>query len=56
MAGVNKLRREGMQRSTDVSEISDGFKTPEDTESITSDIFGVPDFVREGEESFNDRL
>lgn len=56
MAGVNKLRREGMQRSTDASEISDGFKTPEDTESVTSDIFGVPDFVREGEESFNDRL
>ena len=45
-----------MHRSTDASEISDGFKTPEDSESITSDIFGVPDFVREGEESFNNRL
>jgi len=56
MASVNKLRREGLQRSADASEISDGFKTPEDTESITSDIFGVPDFVKEGEESFNDRL
>ena len=56
MAGISKLRREGMHRSTDASEISDGLKTPEDSESITSDIFGVPDFVREGEESFNNRL
>jgi len=56
MAGINRLRREGFQRSADVSEISDGFKTPDDSESITSDIFGVPDFVKEGEESFKDRL
>jgi hypothetical protein len=56
MAGVTRLRREGLQRSADASEISDGFKTPEDAESITSDIFGVPDFVKEGEESFSDRL
>jgi len=56
MAGITRLRREGLQRSADVSEISDGFKTPDDSESITSDIFGVPDFVKEGEESFKDRL
>ena len=56
MAGINRLRREGLQRSADASEISDGFKTPDDSESITSDIFGVPDFVKEGEESFKDRL
>ena len=54
-ASVARLRREGLQRSTDASEISDGFKTP-DSESITSDIFGVPDFVKEGEESFKERL
>ena len=56
MAGINRLRREGYQRSADASEISDGLKTPDDSESITSDIFGVPDFVKEGEDSFKDRL
>ena len=56
LAGINKLRRQGLEHSTEVSEMSDGFRTPEDTESITSDIFGVPDFVAEGEESFRDRL
>ena len=43
-----------MEHSTEVSEISDGLRTPEDTESITSDIFGVPDIAREGEESFSE--
>lgn len=56
LAGINKLRRQGLQHSTEVSEISDGFRTPEDTESVTSDIFGVPDFVAEGEDSFRERL
>merc|ERR1711892_945002 len=56
LAGINKLRREGKIRSTDVSEISDGLRTPEDSLSVTSDIFGVPDFVKEGEESFGDRV
>ena len=55
LAGINKLRREGKIRSTDVSEISDGLRTP-DSESVTSDIFGVPDFVKEGEESVGDRI
>ena len=45
-----------MEHSTEVSEISDGLRTPEDTESITSDIFGVPDIAREGEESFSDHF
>lgn len=56
LAGINKLRREGKIHSTDVSEISDGLRTPEDSLSVTSDIFGVPDFVKEGEESFGDRV
>jgi len=56
LAGINKLRREGKIHSTEVSEISDGLRTPEDSESVTSDIFGVPDFVKEGEESFGDRV
>ena len=56
MAGINKLRRQGWEHSAEVSEISDGFRTPEDTESITSDIFGVPDFVTEGEDSFRERF
>jgi len=56
VAGINKLRRQGQERSTEVSEISDGFKTPDDTESITSDIFGAPEFVKEGEDSFADRF
>jgi len=56
LAGVNKLRREGKIHSTEVSEISDGLRTPEDSESVTSEIFGAPDFVKEGEESFADRV
>jgi len=56
LTGVNRLRREGKIHSNEVSEISDGFRTPDDSESVTSDIFGVPEFVKEGEESFNDRL
>jgi len=56
VAGINKLRRQGKQYSNEVSEISDGLKTPDDTESITSDIFGVPDFVKDGEDSFSERL
>lgn len=56
LAGITKLRRQGLEHSNEVSEISDGFRTPEDTESITSDIFGVPDFVAEGEDSFRERL
>ena len=57
LTGVNRLRREGKIHSNDVSEVSDGFRTPDDSESVTSsDIFGVPEFVKEGEESFNDRL
>jgi len=56
LAGINKLRREGKIHSAEVSEISDGLRTPEDSESVTSDIFGVPDFVKEGEESFGDRV
>ena len=55
LAGVSKLRREGKIHSNDVSEISDGLRTP-DSESATSDIFGVPDFIREGEESLSERL
>ena len=54
-AGVSKLRRAGKIHSNDVSEVSDGIRTP-DSESVTSDIFGVPDFVREGEESVSERL
>ena len=56
LAGINKLRQQGWEHSAEVSEISDGFRTPEDTESITSDIFGVPDFVTEGEDSFRERF
>ena len=55
LAGVSKLRRAGKIHSNDVSEVSDGIRTP-DSESVTSDIFGVPDFVREGEESLSERL
>lgn len=53
-AGVSKLRRQGLEHSSEVSEISDGLRTPEDTESITSDIFGVPEIMKEGEDSFSD--
>ena len=57
LAGVNKLRREGKIYSADVSEISDsGLRTPEDAESVSSDIFGVPEFAREGEELFGARV
>merc|ERR1712106_324146 len=56
VAGINRLRRQGKDHSTEVSEVSDGFKTPDDTESITSDIFGAPDFVKDGEDSFADRF
>ena len=49
LTGVNRLRREGKIHSNDVSEVSDGFRTPDDSESVTSDIFGVPEFVKEGE-------
>ena len=55
LAGVSRLRRAGKIHSNDVSEVSDGIRTP-DSESVTSDIFGVPDFVREGEESLSERL
>jgi len=55
LAGVSRLRKEGKIHSNDVSEVSDGLRTP-DSESITSDIFGVPDLIREGEESLSERL
>ena len=55
LAGISKLRREAKIHSNDVSEVSDGLRTP-DSESVTSDIFGVPDFIREGEESLSERL
>ena len=55
LAGVNKLRRHGLQHSNEVSEISDGYRTP-DSESITSDVFGAPDLLSEGDESMNERL
>lgn len=44
-ASLNKLRREAMERSADVSELSDGYLSPgiEDTESVCSDIFGEYD-------------
>ena len=53
-SSVNKLRREGKIHSNDVSEVSDGFRTPD--ESIASEILDVPDFVKEGEDSLSDRL
>jgi len=56
LAGISKLRRQGLEHSSEVSEISDGVRTPDDTESIASDIFGVPDFIAEGEDSFRERL
>ena len=55
LAGVNKLRRQGIEHSTEVSEISDGYRTP-DSESITSDVFGAPDLISEGDDSFQERL
>lgn len=43
-ASLNKLRREASERSADVSEISDGYLSPlDDTESVSSDIFGAAD-------------
>ena len=56
-AGINRLRREGIEHSPEVSEISDGLCTPENSDAgVTSDIFGVPDFVKEGERSLGERI
>ena len=55
LAGVTKLRRQGFEHSAEVSEISDGYRTP-DSESITSDVFGAPDMLSEGDDSFHERL
>lgn len=57
-ASLNKLKREATERSGDVSEISDGYMSPiEDTESINSEIFGIPETVRDFDErSIGDRF
>ena len=49
---LTKLRREGNRHSNDVSELSDGIRTPDESESLASDVFGV----RDGEDSLSDRL
>ena len=49
---LTKLRREGNRHSNDVSELSDGIRTPDESESLASDAFGV----RDGEDSLSDRL
>ncbi len=48
-ASLNKLRKEAAERSAaDLSDLSDGYLSPlEDTESISSDIFGAPDGAAE---------
>ena len=53
MVGIKKLKKQGLEHSVEVSEISDGLRTPE---SVSSDIFGVPEFVVEGEDSFRERF
>ncbi len=46
-ASMNKLRREAAERSADVSEMSDGYLSPlDDSESISSDVFGMPESKR----------
>jgi len=39
-----------------VSEVSDGVRTPDESESLTSDVLAVPEFAREGEDSLSERL
>ena len=55
LASVKRLRKQGRDHSAEVSEISDGYRTP-DSESITSDVFGAPDMYSEADDSFNEKL
>ena len=56
-ASLNKLRREASERSRDASEISDGYLSPnEESESVSSDVFGAPDESRHRKRSFLTRL
>ena len=49
---LTKLRREGNRHSNDVSELSDGIRTPDESESLASDVYGA----RDGDDSLSDRL
>ena len=49
---LTRLRRDGNRHSNDISEVSDGIRTPDESESLTSDVFGV----KEGEDSLSERL
>jgi len=48
------MKRDSKNYSNDASEVSDGYKTPD--ESVTSDILGGADYNREDEDSVSERL